>query len=164
MCTTSRRPSASSAVHHAVTADPAVRIGDVERDRTATRLGEAFTNGYLSLAEYETRVGQAFSAQTAGSLGELTRDLPVERIGSVDPHRRAGAWREIRIRVLGYLAMTLLLIGIWLAVGVANGSWYFWPVWPILGAGIGVVGHALPIRFAFACPAHQGSISPARIA
>jgi hypothetical protein len=53
---------------------------------------------------------------------------------------------------------------VWLAVGLTAGAWYFWPVWPILGAGIGVLGHALPIRHAFACSARQRSISPARIA
>ena len=38
------------------------------------------------------------------------------------------------------------MIGIWLAVAVTAGAWYFWPVWPIMGMGIGVVSHAVPVR------------------
>jgi hypothetical protein len=49
--------------------------------------------------------------------------------------------------------MVVTVLTVWLAVGLTVGSWYFWPVWPILGAGIGVLAHALPIRLAFpACP------------
>ena len=49
--------------------------------------------------------------------------------------------------------MVVVVLTVWLAVGLGTGSWYFWPVWPILGASIGVAAHALPIRLAFpACP------------
>jgi hypothetical protein len=41
------------------------------------------------------------------------------------------------------------------AVGLTAGAWYFWPVWPILGAGIGVLGHALPNRIATGCGARR---------
>jgi hypothetical protein len=72
----------------------------------------------------------------------------------------------VRIHLCAYLAMVVIVLTVWLAVGLTAGSWYFWPIWPILGAGIGVVGHALPIRFAIPgpCRTHQGSINPARIA
>lgn len=129
---------------------PAVRVGDPERDRTAAVLGQAFTQGYLSMAEYETRLGRAFEAQTVGALNPLIVDLPVERISRRDPHRRAArhaaARRGVRIHLVGYLAVSLLMIGIWLATAVAAGAWYFWPAWPILGWGIGVVSQAVPVR------------------
>ena len=38
------------------------------------------------------------------------------------------------------------MIGIWLALAIAVGAWYFWPVWPILGGGLGVFSHAIPVR------------------
>jgi hypothetical protein len=38
------------------------------------------------------------------------------------------------------------MISIWLPVAVTVGAWYFWPVWPIMGMGIGVVSHAVPVR------------------
>ncbi len=39
------------------------------------------------------------------------------------------------------------VLTVWLAVGLTAGAWYFWPIWPILGAGIGVLAHALPMRY-----------------
>lgn len=139
-----------SAPRPRATADPAVRVGDPERERTATRLGQAFTQGYLSLEEYETRLGRAFEARTVGALNHLTADLPVERIRRRDPRRRAArhaaARRGVRIHLVAYLAVSLLMIGIWLATAMAVGAWYFWPVWPILGWGIGIVSHAIPVH------------------
>jgi hypothetical protein len=38
------------------------------------------------------------------------------------------------------------MIGIWLTLVITAGAWYFWPVWPILGAGIGLFSHAMAIR------------------
>ena len=42
--------------------------------------------------------------------------------------------------------MVVIVLAVWLTVGLTAGAWYFWPIWPILGAGIGVLGHAVPIR------------------
>jgi hypothetical protein len=44
--------------------------------------------------------------------------------------------------------MVVIVLTVWLAVGLTAGAWYFWPIWPILGAGIGLVSHAIPVRFA----------------
>jgi hypothetical protein len=52
----------------------------------------------------------------------------------------------VQIHLAGYLAMVVVVLTVWLVVGLTAGAWYFWPIWPILGAGIGVLGHALPIR------------------
>jgi class 3 adenylate cyclase len=40
-----------------------------------------------------------------------------------------------------YALVNVLLIGIW----AASGGGYFWPIWPILGWGIGVVAHGAPL-------------------
>lgn len=129
---------------------PVVRVGDPERDRAAAVLGQAFTQGYLSMSEYETRLGRAFEAQTTGGLDQLVGDLPVQQISRRDPHRRAArqaaARRGVRIHLLAYLAGSLLMLGIWLATAMATGAWYFWPAWPILGWGIGIVSHATPVH------------------
>jgi hypothetical protein len=136
--------------HDPANGDPRVRVGDREREKVITRLGQAFTQGYLSIPEYETRLNQALEAQTAGALNQLLTDLPVERIARGDPYRRAArvaaARRGVQIHLTAYLAASLLMIGIWLALAVAVGAWYFWPVWPILGGGIGVISHAVPVR------------------
>lgn len=137
------------------------RAGDRERERTADDLGQALTQGYLAMPEYEDRLQSTFRAQTTEELRQLTADLPVNRLRRHDPRRRAAQQRaarlSVRIHLAAYLAGVLLMLGIWLAVGLGGGGWYFWPVWPIMGWGIGVASHAIPIW------AH-GSMSPARIA
>lgn len=128
---------------------PSMRVGDPERGHTAARLGQAFAQGYLSMEEYEARLGRAFGAETVGALHDLLVDLPLERIGRRDPQRRAArhdaARRVVRLHLAAYVAVSMLMIGIWLATAVAVGAWYFWPAWPILGWGIGIVSHAIPV-------------------
>lgn len=145
-------PVAASAQrpHRPANADLGIRVDDREREKVIARLGQAFTQGYLSIPDYQTRLDRAFEAQTAGPLGEILSDLPVGRIARDDPARHAAraaaARRGVRIHLAAYLAASLLIIGIWLAVAVTVGAWYFWPVWPILGMGIGVVSNAVPVR------------------
>lgn len=129
---------------------PDTRVGDAERERAATRLGLAFSQGYLSIDEYDTRLQRAFQADTAGALDNLLRDLPIGRIVRRDPRRQAqrinAARRGVAIHVAAYLAMSLTVIAVWLAVALAVGAWYFWPIWPLLGGGIGILAHAVPVH------------------
>jgi hypothetical protein len=129
-----------------------VRAGDSERDSVARKLGQALVQGYLDMAEYEDRVGKAFAANTTAELRPLLADLPIGRLRRDDParhaSRRAAARTSVRVHLAAYLAMVVIVVTVWLAVAVNTGAWYFWPVWPILGAGIGVLGHAVPIRLA----------------
>ena len=145
-----------------------VRAGDREREKTANQLGAALAQGYLEMDEYEARLQAAFGAHTTAELRRLVADLPLAQLRRNDPRRRearrAAARRSVQIHLAGYLAMVVIVLAVWLAVGLTASAWYFWPIWPILGAGIGVVGHALPIRYAMPCQARQGSINPARIA
>jgi muconolactone delta-isomerase len=135
---------------------PAVRAGDRERERTANQLGQALAQGYLEMGEYETRLQTAFAAHTTAELHQLVADLPLAQLRRNDPQRRearrAAARRGVRIHFGGYLAMVVIVLTVWLAVGLSAGAWYFWPIWPILGAGIGVLGHALPVRYALPTP------------
>jgi hypothetical protein len=143
-------PVAPSTQRPPANAEPSVRVGDREREQVIARLGQAFAQGYLAMPDYETRLDQAFEARTAGALSEVLNDLPVGRIVRDDPRRRAAraaaARRGVRVHLAAYLAASLLMIGIWLAVALTAGAWYFWPVWPILGMGIGVVSHAVPVH------------------
>lgn len=131
--------------HHQTNTDPNTRVGDPERQRTASQLGQAFTQGYLSMEEYENRLQQAFAAHTADALHHLLTDLPVEQINRRDPRRRAARRRGVHLHLLLFLLMAALSMGIWLAIALTAGAWYFWPIWPILGGGIGVISHALPV-------------------
>ena len=129
---------------------PAVRAGDREREKTARRLGQALAQGYLAMDEYEARIAVAFGASTTAELRDLVADLPLAQLRRNDPRsreaRRAAARRSVQFHLAGYLAMVVVVLAVWLAVGLTAGAWYFWPIWPILGAGIGLVGHAAPFR------------------
>jgi hypothetical protein len=136
---------------------PTIRAGDREREQTANQLGSALAQGYLAMGEYEARLQAAFAAHTTAELRQLVADLPLAQMRRNDPRRRearrAAARRGVQIHLAGYLAMVVIVLTVWLVVGLTVGTWYFWPVWPILGAGIGVLGHALPIRSATGCGA-----------
>ncbi len=64
-----------------------------------------------------------------------------------DDERRAAAVkrleekRDFRTHIVTYVVVNSFLVGIW----AVTGSGYFWPVWPILGWGIGLVLHAWTI-------------------
>lgn len=45
--------------------------------------------------------------------------------------------RDLTAHLLAYVTVNLLLVGIWAAAG----GGFFWPVFPILGWGIGVAFH-----------------------
>jgi fatty acid desaturase len=129
---------------------PSIRVGDRERSTTADQLGSALAQGYLEMAEYDNRLRAAFAAQNTAELRHLVADLPLALLRRNDPQRqaarRAAARRGVQLHAAGYLAMVVVVLAVWFAVGLTAGAWYFWPIWPILGAGIGVLGHALPIR------------------
>lgn len=131
-------------------ANAATRAGDHEREVTAGYLGQALAQGYLEMAEYEDRVLSAFSAHTAGELNQLLGDLPMHQLRRNDPRRRAArhaaARMSVRLHLGAYLLMVVIVLTVWLAVALSAGAWYFWPIWPILGAGIGVLAHAIPVR------------------
>jgi hypothetical protein len=47
--------------------------------------------------------------------------------------------RDLQTHVLAYVLVNAALIGVWFVVGPA---WLFWPVFPLLGWGIGLAFHA----------------------
>ncbi len=132
------------------TVDRVVRVGDRERERAVEHLGQAMSQGYLTLVEYEDRTGRVMAAETAAGLQSVLGDLPLGRIIRQDPLRRdewkAAARRSVAWHVLAYVVMVVICLTVWLAVGLSAGTWYFWPVWPMLGGAIGVVSHALSVR------------------
>jgi hypothetical protein len=55
--------------------------------------------------------------------------------------KRVRAKREFRQHLGVYVIVNLGLIGIW----AATGADYFWPVWPILGWGLGLLFHGYSV-------------------
>jgi hypothetical protein len=116
------------------TTDPQVRIGDAERDRVIDQLADHHAAGRLTLAEFEDRMAAASTARTGADLAVLTADLPAPPPRS--PARPAARRLQLDPAVRTYLAVMALLWLIWLVTGMG----YPWPVWPMLGWGIGVAG------------------------
>jgi hypothetical protein len=102
---------------------------DADRERVAERLRGAAGEGRLTPAELEERLEGAFSARTEAELEPLVADLPA-------PARPSRPRDRTHERT--YVAVMLLLVAIW----AFTGAGYFWPIWPMLGWGIGVLADA----------------------
>jgi Domain of unknown function (DUF1707) len=110
------------------------RASDAEREATADRLRVAAGDGRLDPEELEQRLDAAYSAKTVGDLGALTRDLPAHAPAAAPPERRWDS-QAVRARLASFIVVNTICIVIWAASG-ANGG--FWPIWVILGTGIGL--------------------------
>jgi hypothetical protein len=129
------------------------RVGTTERDAAAALIADAAAAGYLDTDEFTDRSAAAFAARTRADLDAVLADVPPAFVQQRKATRRrerdvAAARAGMRWHIGGYVAGSLLMIAIWLAVGVSAGAWYPWPIWPILGWGIGVFGHVIPVRHA----------------
>ena len=116
-----------------------MRISDLDRDSAARRLCDAAGAGVLSVNELEWRLDKVLSAATHGQLEALLLDLPAPRTV------RASAVRDwLRAHVGAFAIVNSGLAAIWAAAG----SGYFWPVWPLIGWGMLISGHAYAAHLA----------------
>lgn len=121
---------------------PALRASDADREGTADALRDHATAGRLDPDELDERLGAAYAARTVEDLAGLVADLPVPA-GPSAPARPADheAREELRAQLVqrggGALAIVLVCVVVWLATG-ADG--HFWPIWVLLGCGVGVGG------------------------
>jgi hypothetical protein len=131
------------------TADPRIRIGDTERDRVIDQLADHHAVGRLTLAEFEDRMAAASTARSGADLAVLTADLP-SLPPPPSPPRPAARRLQLDPAVRTYLAVMALLWLIWLVARLTTGAAYPWPIWPMLGWGVGVAGkhHRNPARAA----------------
>jgi class 3 adenylate cyclase len=134
---------------------PGVRASDADRERVAELLRDHFGAGRLSEEELSERVEAAYGVRTTSELETLTADLP-SASGPRPARRRSALETSVRIHFTVYVLVNLMLIGIW----AASGAGYFWPIWPILGWGIGVGAHAAPLIAGRGSP-QRGAATPA---
>src|SRR4051794_39825147 len=118
-----------------------LRVSDADRERAAEELRHHYGAGRLTDDELAERVDGVYGARTASELQALTVDLPSAHGTPAQPRRRSALEAGVRIHVVIYVVVNVLLVGIWAAAG----GGYFWPVWSILGWGIGVGCHAAPL-------------------
>lgn len=97
------------------------------------QLRDAAGEGRLEASELEERLGVAMAARTIEELEPLTADLPAPAHEPGLPHRPS---RQEGSRWRAYIMVMALLVAIW----ALTGAGYFWPVWPALGWGIGLMG------------------------
>jgi Domain of unknown function (DUF1707) len=131
-----------------MTSNPKTRASDADRDRTVAALREHLAAGRLTLEEFEERMDKACAAKTLGELDSLMTDLPetgpgqlpdapADRSAASPPLTRrhppgsveAGrsrfspAWRAAWG---SWLAISLVLLVIWLASDARGGPWFLW--------------------------------------
>ncbi len=68
--------------------DRPIRASDKERESVVDVLRDAYTDGRLTLEEFEERTSTAYASKTWADLRELTADLPVEPVLGADLLRR----------------------------------------------------------------------------
>lgn len=115
-----------------------MRVSDLERELAARRLREAASTGLLGIAELEWRLDRVLSAATRGQLDAVLVDLPVPHIAPRSSLRR---WLHAHIAVFAIVSSGLTAI--WAAAGFG----YFWPIWPMIGWGMVISGHACSVYF-----------------
>jgi hypothetical protein len=101
-----------------------VRIGDAERDRAVSDLGDHFAAGRLTREEFDARVDQAMAARFGSDLQPLFVDLP--RAEPV-PSQAAGARPGPGVRwpiLLWWLP--LILVGALILLLVLGAPWLIW--------------------------------------
>jgi len=115
--------------------DPDLRASDAEREHHAELLREHAAQGRLTVDELDERLDRVYAARTVGELSPVVADLPAPA-PKPQPPSRGLTPRRRRPELAAFVAVNLMLIVIW----AATGAGYFWPIWPILGWGLGLIG------------------------
>ena len=140
--------------------DPSVadlRASDADRDHASDVVRDAFVDGRLTRDEFDVRRDAVLQARTVGDVLPLMRDLvPTAGASAARVERRASGTtdltrdaqqqygRDLRDARNGWIFVTTLCVAIWGATSVAGGAaYFFWPVFPCLGVGIGYLAQRL---------------------
>ena len=115
-----------------------LRVGDAERERVADLLAEHHAAGRLTLPELDERLTATWTARTRDELTAPLADLPAALRTPTSTERPLSpadiGWR---MHLVSYL---VVILGLWL-IWALTGAGYPWPIWPMLGWGMGLLGH-----------------------
>lgn len=87
--------------------DPRTRIGDAERDRATSELGQHYADGRLDHEEYDERLDAIWSAKTSADLDVVFHDLPRQLVPAravvrpVAARRRSFPWLPVLFVLVG---------------------------------------------------------------
>ena len=117
-----------------------LRVSDHEREQHIDILRRHAADGRLTVDELEERVERAYAARTREQLAGVLAQLPALAEASAAPPRPVADSRRRLVTgdLAPYVGVNLLLIAIW----ALTGGGFFWPIWAILGWGVGIVSHA----------------------
>ncbi|HZA04363.1 MAG TPA: DUF1707 domain-containing protein [Propionibacteriaceae bacterium] len=110
-------------------AEPAtpIRIGDAERDRAVSTLGDHFAAGRLTREEFDTRVDEAMAARFENDLRPLFADLPRSQPAPTPGPAYAGTpvmRSALPLMLLWWLPF--LLVGSVVAAVLLGAPWMIW--------------------------------------
>ncbi|MDQ3156756.1 MAG: DUF1707 domain-containing protein [Actinomycetota bacterium] len=124
-----------------------LRATDTDRHVVTSALADAYADGRLDRGEYDERSDLAVTAKLLGDFVPLLKDLApettaalVKRTQSQDLHVLAERKyaRDLRDARNGFLGTSAICCAIWAVTSVASGgAYFFWPIFPMLGVGIG---------------------------
>ncbi|MFE1175216.1 DUF1707 domain-containing protein [Streptomyces sp. NPDC058773] len=110
--------------------EPALRIGDRDRDRALDLLATALTEGRLDADEHAHRARQVLQVRTATELAAVTADLPAPELSARERDRKdlrewLEEWRH-------WLGGAVIMSAVW---GVnclrKHELTYYWPMLPL---------------------------------
>jgi hypothetical protein len=124
------------------------RIGDAERERAVTALGEHYAAGRIDRSELEARLDAAYRATTIDQLVALFTDLPDPAPFRLNRRQRRAAARAARAGALAawpripVLPLVALLVAIGVLVLSGGRAFFLLPMlWFWFGAGRRWYGH-----------------------
>ncbi len=130
-----------------MTTNRAIRASDQDREHVVDILRTQYSEGRLTLDEFDERITAAYAGKTWGDLLDLTRDLPDEvRLGADQAPAAAGdqrapaersLWPAFRLVPLVPLLLAAVLLSslAWGGMGHGPGHHHFvpfFPIWPLL--------------------------------
>ena len=111
-----------------------VRIGDAERDRAVSDLGDHFAAGRLTRDEFDARVDQAMAARFDRDLQPLFADLPRAELVASRPAGQPPSLRVVWPLLLWWLP--LLLVSAVVVAVLLSAPWLIWIFCWVLFMGV----------------------------
>ena len=118
-----------------------IRAADAERERVASAVQTAGSEGRLTLEEVEERLGHVYAAKFTDELAALTADLPRPSPSPPGfPLTREALRRHpaLRVHLAVVVAVAVLLVVRWAVLGAG----FFWPAFPVFWLAVSLLVHA----------------------